>query len=74
MLITLSALFVKQHVMADVVAGLCWAFTAWVLAGYLYKFLAGPNVDPRAGLKKMLKKLAPIMFLFAVVIFSMVSF
>ena len=73
-LITLSALFVKQHVMADVVAGLCWAFAAWALAGNLYEFLTGPNVDPRAGLRQMMKKLAPIMFLFAVVVFSMISF
>jgi len=73
-LITISALFVKQHVIADVVAGLCWAFTAWALAGILYKFLANPTVDPRVGLKQMMKKLAPIMFLFAVVVFSMISF
>jgi membrane-associated phospholipid phosphatase len=73
-LITLSALFVKQHVMADVAAGLCWAFAAWALAGNLYEFLTGPNVDPRTGLKQMMKKLAPIMFLFAVVVFSMIGF
>ncbi len=73
-LITLSALFVKQHVVADVAAGLCWAFASWVLAGNLYKVLTSPNVDPRTGLKQMMKKLAPIMFLFAVVVFSMMRF
>jgi len=72
-LITLSALFVKQHVIADVVAGLFWALTAWALAGNLYKFLVGRNIDPRAGLKQMMKKLAPVMFLFVVAVFSMVS-
>ena len=73
-LITLSTLFVKQHVMADIVVGLCWAFASWALAGNLYEFLTGPNVDPRTGLKQMMKKLAPVMFLFAVVVFSMMSF
>src|SRR4030042_2973407 len=48
-LITLSALFVKQHIVADVVAGLCWAFASWMLAGTLYQFLTSPNVDPRTG-------------------------
>ena len=73
-LITLSALFVKQHVIADVVVGLFWALTAWVLAGNLYKFLVGRTIDPRAGLKQMMKKLAPVMFLFVVAVFSMISF
>ena len=73
-LITLSALFVKQHVLADVAAGLCWAFAAWALSGNLYKFLIGPNVDPRAGLTQMMKKLAPVIFLFGVGVFSMMSF
>jgi membrane-associated phospholipid phosphatase len=73
-LITLSALFVKQHVIADVVAGVCWAFTAWSLAGSLYKFLIRKNIDPRTGLKQMLKKFAPIMFMFILVIFSMICF
>jgi membrane-associated phospholipid phosphatase len=73
-LITLSALFVKQHVVADVVAGLGWAFTSWALAGNLYRFLTGPNVDPRTGLRQMMKKLAPIMLLFGVVVFSMMRF
>lgn len=71
-LITFSALFVKQHVVADVVAGLCWAFASWTLAGSLYKFLTSPDVDPRTGLRQMMKKLTPIMFLFAVVVFSMI--
>ncbi len=73
-LITLSALFVKQHVIADVIVGLCWAFTAWSLAGYLYKFLVNPNIDPRAGLKQMMKNLTPVMLMFAVVLFSMMTF
>jgi membrane-associated phospholipid phosphatase len=73
-LITLSALFVKQHVIADVVAGIGWAFTVWLLAGHLYKFLVGKNIDPRTGLKQMMKKLAPMMFMFTVTIFFMICF
>jgi membrane-associated phospholipid phosphatase len=73
-LITLSALFVKQHLIADVIAGICWAFTAWSLAGNLYKSLIDQERDPRVGLKQMMKKLIPIMSLFVVVIFSIILF
>lgn len=71
-LITLSALFVKQHVIADVAVGVCWAFAFWSLAGHLYKSLVDPNIDPRVGLKQMLKRLAPIVVIFTGVIFSMI--
>jgi hypothetical protein len=73
-LITLSALFVKQHLIADVIVGICWAFTAWSLAGNLYKFLIDEGIDPRAGIRQMMKKLMPIMFIFVVVIFSIICF
>jgi len=73
-LITLSALFVKQHVIADVIVGVCWAFTVWLLARNIYKFLIDQEIDHRAGLKQMMKKLIPIMFMFVVVIFSIICF
>src|SRR4030043_1750344 len=54
--ITLSALFVKQHIIVDVVVGVFWAFSAWILAGYLYRFLTAPHIDARAGLMQMTRR------------------
>ncbi|MBZ5495783.1 MAG: phosphatase PAP2 family protein [Acidobacteriia bacterium] len=35
-LITLSTVFVKQHIVADVVAGILWAVASWIVAGFFY--------------------------------------
>lgn len=72
--ITLSALFVKQHIVLDVVAGIFWAFSAWILAGYLYRFLTNPYIDARAGLKQMTKKLVPVVIIFGAVLLTVVFF
>lgn len=72
--ITLSALFVKQHIIADVLVGLLWAFTAWILSGYLYHRLTDLQIDAVVGLKQMVKKLVPIFFLFSVIAFSLIEF
>ncbi|MBS3920508.1 MAG: phosphatase PAP2 family protein [Deltaproteobacteria bacterium] len=72
--ITLSALFVKQHIVLDVVAGIFWAFSAWILAGYLYRFLTNPYIDARAGLKQMTKNLVPIVIIFGAVLLTVVFF
>lgn len=71
-MITLSALFVKQHIILDVAVGIFWAFSAWILSGYLYRFLANPYMDPRAGLKQMTRKLVPIFFIFSAVLLSVI--
>lgn len=73
-LITCSALFVKQHVIADVVIGLCWAFGAWSLAGNFYKFVVDQDIDPRAGLKQMLRRVLPLVVTFTLIIFSIILF
>jgi membrane-associated phospholipid phosphatase len=73
-LISLSALFVKQHILADVIAGFCWALLSWLLSGHLYSSLAGLHIDPLVGLKQMMKKLTPVVVTFAVVIFSIICF
>jgi membrane-associated phospholipid phosphatase len=70
--ITFAALFVKQHIILDVAAGIFWAFSAWILAGYLYRFLTNPYIDPRAGLKEMTRKLVPIFFIFSAVLLSVI--
>lgn len=74
MLITCSALFVKQHVIADVLIGLCWAFMAWSLAGIFYKSVVDPDIDPRDGLKQMLRRVSPLVVTFTLVIFSIILF
>jgi len=43
------------------------AFASWCCRKAL-SILTSPNVDPRTGLKQMMKRLTPIMFLFAVVV------
>jgi len=73
-LITCSALFVKQHVIADVLIGLCWAFMSWSLAGIFYKSVVDPDIDPRAGLKQMLRRVSPLVVTFTLVIFSIILF
>jgi membrane-associated phospholipid phosphatase len=74
MLITISALFVKQHVIADVVMGMVWALASWSLAAIFYKSLIDPHTEPRAGLKQMIRRVTPLMITFAVVIFSVIFF
>lgn len=72
--ITLSALFVKQHIVLDAVAGIFWAFSAWILAGYLYRTLMGPNVDARTGLRTMIRRLVPVVFMFSLILLSVIWF
>jgi membrane-associated phospholipid phosphatase len=64
-MITISALFVKQHIVLDVVVGTGWAFAAWVLAGYLYRLLVNPHLNAQVGLQKMTKKLVPVFVVFS---------
>ena len=72
--ITLSALFVKQHIVLDVVVGIFWAFWTWILAGYLYRFLTETNIEARAGLMQMTRKLVPVVLMFSLVLFSVIWF
>lgn len=73
-LISLSALFVKQHIILDVLAGVFWAFGSWKLAGFLYNFLIHTRIDARAGLKQMTKNLVPIVIMFGAVLLTVVFF
>src|SRR4030043_367250 len=72
--ITLSALLVKQHIVLDVVVGIFLAFWAWILAGYLYRFLTETNIDARAGVMEMTKNLFPIVIIFGAVLLTVVFF
>jgi membrane-associated phospholipid phosphatase len=70
--ITFAALFVKQHLVLDVVAGLVWAVSAWILAGYLYRSLTNSYTDARAGLRLMTEKLFPVVFVFSAVLSAII--
>jgi protein-S-isoprenylcysteine O-methyltransferase Ste14 len=54
-------MFVKQHIILDVVAGVLWAFAAWGLANYLYPFLTNPQAPAPVALKEMLKRAAVLL-------------
>lgn len=68
-LITVSTLFVKQHILVDTVTGVLWAFGAWWLSQFLYSQLVDLENDPRIALKQLLKKVLPFVFLFMAVLF-----
>lgn len=71
-MITLSAVFVKQHIIIDIVAGIFWAFGSWILAGHLYRYFTYPCADAFSSLKHMIKRLAPVFFMFSIIIFSFI--
>ncbi len=52
-LISISTLFVKQHVVLDVVAGIGLAVAAWLAADRLYPRLAGSEADPLRALRRV---------------------
>jgi membrane-associated phospholipid phosphatase len=64
-MISISALFVKQHIVLDVVVGTGWAFAAWMLAGYLYRLLTDTHLNAQVGLRQMTRKLVPIFVVFS---------
>lgn len=65
--ISISALFVKQHILIDVVAGILWAFAAWILAGYIYRSLVDSKMDPMTGFRQMVRKLIPLVFIYSII-------
>lgn len=67
-MITISALFVKQHIILDVVVGTGWAFAAWILAGYLYRLFIDPHLNAQVGLRQMTRKLVPIFVMFSTIL------
>lgn len=69
-LISVSTLFVKQHILLDVLAGAAWAFAAWVAAGLLYPRFAAPGAAPREALKRFVWRAAlPLLAYTAVLLF-----
>jgi membrane-associated phospholipid phosphatase len=58
-LITVSTLFVKQHIILDAVLGTAWGFAAWFIAGRIYPHIVGAVGQPAEALKRMMRRTAP---------------
>lgn len=67
-LITLSTLFVKQHVFLDVVSGVICAPAGWALARYLYPNLTDTSLEPVAAFRGMARRLIPYFALYLLVL------
>lgn len=59
LLISAATLFVKQHIVLDVAAGIAWGFGAWAAAGRAYPLLADPAGEPRREFLRMVRRTAP---------------
>jgi len=69
-LISLATLFVRQHILLDVLAGAAWAFAAWLAAGRLYPLLAPAGAAPTEALKRLIGRAAlPLLFYATLLIF-----
>jgi membrane-associated phospholipid phosphatase len=61
-MITLSVLFLKQHIIVDALTGILLAFGTWWLATQLYPLMIDPKAQPRAALKHMLRRTATVIW------------
>lgn len=59
LLITVSTLFVKQHILVDVVAGAIWALASWFAAGFFYPRWTARGVDAKAALCQTARRSMP---------------
>lgn len=55
--ITVSTLFVKMHLVADVVFGVAWAFASWLAAGRLFPELLDDALRPPERLQQAARRL-----------------
>jgi membrane-associated phospholipid phosphatase len=67
-MITLSTLFVKQHVIVDVVAGLALSGASWMVGGRFYRRITADGADARTALLRLPRKLAPILMTYLALI------
>lgn len=74
MLISISTLFTKQHIILDVVFGVAWAFVAWWAAGLVYPRLADVGVGPRTALIQMFRAILPGLALYLLALFVTADF
>jgi membrane-associated phospholipid phosphatase len=68
-LISFSTLFVKQHLIVDVIAGLALATSTWYFAGKVYPLLTKPRVDAPLALRQLTMRLVPFVLVYGVALF-----
>ncbi|MGB8960319.1 MAG: phosphatase PAP2 family protein [Candidatus Aminicenantales bacterium] len=70
-MISISTLFVRQHILVDVLVGTAWAFAAWWTAGRLYPRFSGSGAGPPEAFRRMARMAGPFILLFtALLIFG----
>lgn len=62
-LISISTLFVKQHLIIDVVAAILWACSSWYIAKWLYSRSLGADGDVQVAFVRSLGAMLPILAL-----------
>ncbi len=67
-LITVSTLFVKQHILADVIAGVVWAVVSWEVAGYFYRRWRPAEGDAKDAYRLMMHRLVPFFVVSAILL------
>jgi membrane-associated phospholipid phosphatase len=72
-IISVSTLFTKQHIILDVAFGVAWAFAAWWAAGLIYPRLADVRLGPRTAFKQMFKSILPGVALYLAALFVTVD-
>jgi membrane-associated phospholipid phosphatase len=72
-LVSVSTLFVKKHVILDVLAGFLLASLAWFAARRLYPALSGHATDAVEGFKRMVRKVGPAALACLIVLFTLVG-
>jgi membrane-associated phospholipid phosphatase len=73
-MITISTLFIKMHLVIDAISGALWALATWALAKYLYPHLTNSQNMASAAFKEMIRGLIPVFLLFGVLFFFVVGF
>jgi membrane-associated phospholipid phosphatase len=68
-LISVSTLFVKQHILIDVVAGFVLAWVSWTTASWVYPRVIRRESDVRKAAMRMVRVVAPIAVMLGVVIY-----
>ena len=72
-LISVSTLFVKKHVVLDVLAGLLLALLAWTAARRLYPALSGRAAGSVEAFKRMVRKAGPAALAYLAVLLTLVG-
>ncbi len=73
-MITISTLFIKMHLVMDAISGALWALATWEVAKYLYPRLTNSQNRASAAFKEMIKGLVPVFLLFGALFFFVVRF